>query len=188
MPFPDEPSTNRVQVVPYQPQWAAEGAELVLQLERLVPNAVAVDHIGSTSVPGMAGKDCLDAMIRVQSLETADLSPLVAAGYRERSEAWNRYELLGSSTYIKRVFASPLGGRSANIHIREMGSGTARYALLFRDFLRADSAIRDVWGGFKSRVADADLDIYDYGQVKGAAQPLLMALAERWAAETSWQP
>jgi len=56
--------TNRSltgEVVPYQGRWAAEGADLVDRLRQLVPSATAVDHIGSTAVPGLCAKDCLDA-------------------------------------------------------------------------------------------------------------------------------
>jgi GrpB-like predicted nucleotidyltransferase (UPF0157 family) len=127
-------------------------------------------------------------MVRVDSLATTDLSPLAEAGFRERPEDWNRSERLGEATFPKRVFAPPIGGRPVNIHIRDAASETARYALLFRDFLRADPEQRDAWGRFKLRLAQAAPDLYDYGQVKAEVQPLLMKLAERWASETSWQP
>lgn len=186
MPFPDEPSAQTVQVFDYRPEWASEGVSLVAALGDLFPEATAIDHIGSTSIPGMPAKDCIDAMVRVRSLELTDLGPVLAAGYRERPEEWNRIETLGLATYPKRVFAPPVGGRSVNINIREATSRTARYALLFRDFLRADPDSRDQWGRFKLRMAQEDLDIYAYGQLKATVQPLLMALAERWATQTRW--
>jgi GrpB-like predicted nucleotidyltransferase (UPF0157 family) len=64
MPFADEPLAHRVEVVPYQARWASEGEALVARLALLVPTAVAIDHIGSTAVPGLPAKDCLDVMIR----------------------------------------------------------------------------------------------------------------------------
>lgn len=74
-----------------------------------------------------------------------------------------------------------------NIHVREAGAATTRYSLQFRDFLRDDDDHRDTWGRLQTRLAEERLDIYAYGQVKAAAQPLLLALAERWAADTGWQ-
>ena len=188
MPFPDEDFARKVEVVPYRPEWAAEGADLAVMLARLLPGATATDHIGSTSVPGMPAKDCIDLMVRVDSLSDADLRPLTAAGYRERPEEWNRAEALGATTHPKRVFGPPAGGRPVNIHVREAQAKTARYALLFRDFLRANADHRDTWGCFKLRMADECPDIYAYGQAKAAAQPPLMALAEQWATESGWQP
>ena len=174
-------------MVPYRPQWATEGREIAAVLAQMLPEARAVDHIGSTSVPGLPAKDCIDLMVRVRTLSRFDSSPLVDQGYRERPEEWNRVEVLGASTSPKRVLAPPVGGRRMNIHVREEDAPTTRYSLLFRDFLRGNADHRDTWGRLKTRLAAEHLDIYAYGQVKVAAQPLLMALAEQWAAETGWQ-
>lgn len=188
MPFPDEQFADQVRVLPHQNQWAAEGADLVARLRFLLPDAVAVDHIGSTSVPGMPAKDCIDAMARVRSLGDTDFSALHAEGFRERPEHWNHEETLDAATYPKRVFAPPPGGRSVNIHIREVGSRTARYSLLFRDYLREDGNSRAAWGQFKVRLAETATDLFSYGQIKSTVQPLLMTLAEQWAVDSSWQP
>jgi len=188
VPFPDEPFASQVQVIPHQDRWAEEGAALVERLQRLLPSAAAVDHIGSTSIPGMPAKDCIDAMVRVPSLQDFNCDALLAEGFRERPEEWNLEETLGAATHPKRVFAPPLGGRSVNIHIRERGSPAARYALLFRDYLRADPISRAAWGQFKVRLAETATDIYSYGQIKSTVYPLLMTLAEKWADDTSWSP
>lgn len=188
VPFPDERFAQTVEVVPYQAQWARDGAELVERLWGLLPEAPAVDHIGSTAVPHLPAKDCLDVMVRVRSLDVTALQPLSDAGFRERPEHWNHTETLGGVDHPKRVFAPPAGARSVNIHVREAGSATSRYALLFRDYLRSAPESRQAWGTFKLRLAEAAPDIYAYGQVKATAQPLLMELAERWAAETAWAP
>ena len=96
MPFPDEDfARNGVSVVEYRAEWADEGAEMSAWLLRSLPDAIATDHIGSTSVPGLPAKDCIDLMVRVQSIADSDLGPLAQAGYRERPEEWNRAELLG---------------------------------------------------------------------------------------------
>ena len=68
MPFDDEIFEDGVTVVAYRRGWAVEAAELTGQLRDVVPEALAVEHIGSTSVPGMAAKDCLDVMIVVDDL------------------------------------------------------------------------------------------------------------------------
>lgn len=153
----------------------------------LVPSAVRIDHIGSTAVSGLAAKDCLDAMISVPDVAAADLSALAKAGYRERPEPWNRVEMLDGVEHPKLVFAPPVGGRRVNIHVRNHGSPTQRFALLFRDYLRADATRRHAWGDFKMQLSATDADIYAYGQLKATMQPLLMTLAEQWALETDWR-
>jgi GrpB-like predicted nucleotidyltransferase (UPF0157 family) len=84
------------------------------------------------------------------------------------------------------VFAPPVDERSCNVHVREDGGGNARYALLFRDFLRADDHARRAWGAFKQRLAVSVPDLMDYGRIKAPATDVLMAAAKRWAAETGW--
>ncbi len=188
MPFPDEAFAHRVEVSAYREEWAAEGAAYVELLRELVPDAVAVDHIGSTSVPGLPAKDCLDLMVQVETLDEAGITGVMAArGFRVRPEAWNHDEVTDGVSHPKLVFAPSAGARSVNIHVRVAGGRNVRYALLFRDFLRADTDARDAWGAFKTRLAETVTDIYDYGQIKASIQPLLMQRAERWAAEVSWR-
>ena len=90
-------------------------------------------------------------------------------------------------SHPKLVFAPAVGSRPVNVHVRVSGGRNVRYALLFRDFLRADAAARDTWGAFKTRLAQSVTNLQDYGQIKAAVQPLLMERAEQWAATTDWR-
>jgi GrpB-like predicted nucleotidyltransferase (UPF0157 family) len=187
VPFDDEPFTHRVEVSPPQEGWADEAAAYVDLLREAFPTATAVDHIGSTSVPGLPAKDCLDLMVQVADLdEDAVEAAMAARGFRVRPEPWNRDEVTDGVSHRKLVLAALAGSRSVNIHVREAGGRNVRYALLFRDYLRADRVARDAWGAFKIRLAETVTDIHDYGQIKAAAQPLLMQRAEQWAAERNW--
>jgi GrpB protein len=59
VPFPDEP--NKVIVLDYQPHWPAEFERIAGRLTAALSNiSLAIDHVGSTSVPGLAAKDCID--------------------------------------------------------------------------------------------------------------------------------
>jgi GrpB-like predicted nucleotidyltransferase (UPF0157 family) len=145
----------------------------------------------------MPAKDCIDAMVRVPSLDDTDFSALVAQRFRsalvaqrfrQRPEHWNHEETLDAATNPKRVFAPPPGARSVNIHFRELGSRNARYSLLFRDYLRDDASSRAAWGQFKIRLAKTATDIYTYGQIKSTVQSLLMMLARQWAEDSAWRP
>lgn len=63
MPFPDElgPAVN---VADYNPDWPAEFTHLAARLQAVLGDrAVAIDHVGSTSVPGLAAKNCIDAQV-----------------------------------------------------------------------------------------------------------------------------
>ena len=188
MPFPDEAFAQRVEVSAYRAEWATEASAYVDLLREVLPDAVAVDHIGSTSVPGLPAKDCLDLMVQVEDLDEAVVTAAMAArGFRGRPEPWNRDEVTEGVSHPKLVFAGAVGARRVNVHVRVAGGRNVRYALLFRDFLRADADARDAWGAFKSRLAETVTDLYDYGQIKASVQPLLMERAEQWAATTGWR-
>jgi GrpB-like predicted nucleotidyltransferase (UPF0157 family) len=186
VPFPDE--SHPVRVLDYQPGWPAEFERLAAGLREVLGDlALGIDHVGSTSVPDLAAKDCIDIQVRVAAVDEATAGPpLAAAGFRLRPEPWNHSEVSGRVTCPKLVFAAPPGGRSANIHIRENAGSNARFALLFRDYLRADQAARQAWGAFKQRLAQSAPDIFDYGQIKAPATEILIQAAEAWASRTGW--
>ncbi|MFD0337292.1 GrpB family protein [Streptomyces sp. NPDC127117] len=187
MPFADEVAP--VAVLEYQPQWPVDFERLAGELYRaLGSEARAIDHIGSTSVPGLAAKDCVDIQVRVAAIrEARQVGLLAAIGFRCRPEPWNRAEVSGGQECRKLVFAPPVGARRCNVHLRREGDPNCRYALLFRDYLRADEAARQQWGAFKRRLALSVPDLLDNGQIKAPATEILMSAAERWAVATGWQ-
>lgn len=189
MPFPDELGVHGVVVSSPSDSWIAEGAALAAELAGLVPAAAGVEHVGSTSVPGMPAKDCLDMMVVVHDLEGSGASDaLRGAGYRRRPEPWNVAEQAAGRDWPKLVFAPPVDARSCNVHVRTVGSPTTRLNLLFREHLRArpDRAAR--WGELKLAIAAGTPDLASYGRIKQPAWHLLMELAEEWARKTGWAP
>ena len=165
MPFADE--VRPVNVVDYHPDWPGEFARLAGRLRAVLgEHAVAIDHIGSTSVPGLPAKDCIDVQVRVTRLDAELVALFESAGFRCRPEPWNREEISNGERCQKLVFAPPVGERSVNVHARLYTGPNARYALLFRDYLRADDGARRGWGAFKRRLAVSVSDLADYGQIK----------------------
>lgn len=184
VPFADELSSNGVSVLAYQPSWARQAADLIQDVERLVPDAVAVEHIGSTSIPGMAAKPCIDLMIVVPDLQQSSVEPnLIAAGFRRRPEPWNNWEPAEGREWPKMVFAPLVGGPNCNIHVRPNGAATTRVARLFRDYLIANPDKVLIWSDFKRAIAAVAPDLASYGQIKAPAWALLMECANRWAEE-----
>jgi GrpB-like predicted nucleotidyltransferase (UPF0157 family) len=188
MPFPDE--ISQVAVVEYRPEWPAEFEWLAVRLQDAVGDlALAIDHVGSTSVPDLPAKDCIDVQVRMKAIdETRDIPLLTAVGFRCRPEPWNHVEVSGGRSCRKLVFAPPVGERACNIHLRESAGPNVRFALLFRDYLRANESARQGLGAFKQRLVLSVPDLLEYGQIKAPATEVLMAGAERWAAETGWFP
>lgn len=181
-------------LIPWQPSWSADFEALAARIRDAVGSeAIRVDHIGSTSVPGMAAKDCTDVQVIVRELPNERLvAGLLAARFTEAPGQHNLRDHVPEgwsgdpSAWDKRVFRPPADNRTGNIHVRVAGRPNERYALLFRDFLTADRAAAASWSLFKSRLALAATDRATYGQVKDPATDVLMAAAEGWARQTGW--
>jgi GrpB-like predicted nucleotidyltransferase (UPF0157 family) len=189
MPFPDELASG-VAVVVYDPRWPRDFSVLASRLQTTLGQAaVRVHHVGSTSVPGLAAKDCIDVQVEVQTLaKELIVGRFAEIGFRLRPEPWNQLEATADGTCPKLVFAMPEGERASNIHVLEAASAAARRKLLFRDFLRAHDAARDAWSDFKQQLASMATDIYQYGQAKAGPTDILMVAAEAWAHQTGWAP
>lgn len=138
-------------VVPYNPEWPARFAEEAALLERELSPwlATGVQHIGSTSIPGLAAKPILDMMVGVASLDAAAgaIPVLAGLGY---THAPHREEALW---FCKPAESAEFLGRTHNLHLTEVGSPLWRERLAFRDALRADPALRDEYAALKLRLA-----------------------------------
>jgi GrpB-like predicted nucleotidyltransferase (UPF0157 family) len=108
MPFPDELARG-LAVVAYDRRWPDEFAALAARItDALGPAAVRVSHVGSTSVPGLAAKDCIDVQVEVRALDEGLIARRFdAIGFRLRPEPWNRAEPTPSGPSPKLVFARP---------------------------------------------------------------------------------
>jgi dephospho-CoA kinase len=189
VPFPDELARG-LAVVAYDRRWPGEFAVLAGRVQDALGSAVVrVSHVGSTSVPGLAAKDCIDVQVEARALDEDLMTGCFGTiGFRLRPEPWNRAEPTPGGPCPKLVFAPPQGERASNIHVVEAASEAARRKLLFRDFLRANDTARDAWGDFKQRLAAMAVDIYQYGQAKAGPTEILLIAAESWARQTQWAP
>lgn len=89
----------------------------------------------------------------------------------------------------KRLVGEPAGGRRVNLHIRVDGRANQRYALLFRDYLRAHPATAKAYGQFKRLAAGLPFeDTGAYADLKDPVCDLVYLPAEEWAARTGWAP
>ena len=78
-----------IQVVPYREQWPTQFAEVEAALARALAGVpvVGIEHVGSTSVPGLAAKPILDIDIIVERADVgAAIAALAAAGYQHRGD------------------------------------------------------------------------------------------------------
>jgi GrpB-like predicted nucleotidyltransferase (UPF0157 family) len=186
---------ERVDVVDYDPGWPARAAQLVEELTNaLSPTARRVDHIGSTSIPGMAAKDVLDIQVSVDDLDLAGAfdAPLRSLGFEPGPYAHDHVpagcsdepELWRKRYWSRRVSARP----DVNLHVRVVGSPNERLALLFRDWFRTHPNAIPAYAAFKRALADAVPESGMYSEVKDPVVDLVITVAETWAKHTSWAP
>ena len=119
----------QIQIVDYDTGWPKKfEVHARVIADALGSVALQIDHIGSTSVPGLAAKPIIDILVIVQNSadESAYMSRLEAAGYllRVREPDWNEHRMF--RTHEKDV----------HVHIYSVGCAEIQRVLTFRDHLR----------------------------------------------------
>lgn len=189
------PKSRPVIITPYQEVWTAEFAHFEAKLQKALGNiAVRIDHIGSTSIPGLSAKDIIDIQVTVVSLDSPKLqTKLIEQGFRTWKPGFLYDEFVGiddpqSPELRKLLFVEPEGERRANIHIRERGRLNQRFALLFRDYLRASPVVTKAYETIKFRLAEIFPESIDgYLYIKDPVMDMLFEAANQWAEATDWK-
>lgn len=143
-------------IADYDPGWPARFGALERRITDALGSAVrSVEHIGSTSVPGLAAKPIIDVLLIVDDIadETVYFPALEAAGFvlRVREER-------------HRMVRTP--ERDAHIHIYQSGSPEIAAYLDLRDHLRADAGARDLYATKRQLAARDWRDMNDYADAK----------------------
>lgn len=182
-----------IRVIPYQKRWGKEYEETAKDLQEVLGNtAKYIDHIGSTSVPGLQAKDVLDIQITVHNLSDPHIQlKLEAVGYTGfTTEYRDEFAKMSPSSpdLEKRMIREKKGQRKMHIHIREFGRFNQRYPLLFRDYLRASEVTRYTYGLLKERLAQLFPESKEgYYFIKDPLMDMLFEAAEQWALHSGWQ-
>ena len=156
--------TDPIVVVPYSASWPArfriESQLLQVALAGLRP---AIEHIGSTSVPGLAAKPVIDMLVGVESLDAfeAHAEQLEIYGYEYIPD----YErALPDRRFFKRVVR---GVRTHHVHVVQVNGLYWKRYLKFRNNLRADPWLAARYAELKRRLAgrfEHDRDAYTNGK------------------------
>ncbi|GAB3926410.1 hypothetical protein GCM10029976_021070 [Kribbella albertanoniae] len=185
---------NAISVVRPDETWPAQ-FEKTAQAVRVILGELAqrIDHIGSTSVPGLPAKDILDMQVTVAAESELDdvVERMAAENWDFRPGAKRDHPVPGLPAdehhWIKRLVVEPMYRRRVNLHIRVAGRANQRYALLFRDYLRSHPDTAQAYGEFKRRAATLPFDnIGDYADLKDPVCDLIYLPAEEWATRTNW--
>ena len=182
-----------IEIIPYQERWPIEFQEIACKLrEGLGVLALRIDHIGSTSVPGLAAKDVIDIQITVAELSHTVNAAMEALGYTQPEGVWRDHcpatIIIPELEWEKWIFRPPTGQRRTNTHVRVQGRANQRYPLLFRDYLRVHPATAGAYAALKIRLARYLSDPKTYPEVKDPAVDLIYFAAEEWAETSGWKP
>jgi GrpB-like predicted nucleotidyltransferase (UPF0157 family) len=140
------PLTGLIELAEYDPMWPQLFAREKERIQAALGDRILViEHVGSTSVPGLAAKPRIDVLLVVASSvdEPAYVPPLEAAGYvlRIREPEWHEH----------RVFKGP--DTDVNLHVFSSGSPEIERMLLFRDRLRSNISDRQLYEQTKRALA-----------------------------------
>ncbi|ELQ6263115.1 GrpB family protein [Cronobacter malonaticus] len=167
---------RQIMLEPYNPAWTAQFAEEEKRVrEALGDVALAVHHIGSTSVPGLAAKPVIDMLVEVLSLDALDAcnAAMQALGYTPRGE----YGIPGRRYFIKGEAV-----RTHHIHAFVAASDHVTRHLAFRDYLRRHDDVMQEYAQIKfaaARDSSFQSDIYSELKNDFIARVEQQALARR---------
>jgi GrpB-like predicted nucleotidyltransferase (UPF0157 family) len=162
-----------VEVVPYSEQWPVRFAEVATALSRALEGVpvVAIEHVGSTSVPGLPAKPILDVDVIVRRPHvSAAIAALVEAGYAHQGD-------LGLTD--RECLSAPDDDPRRNVYVCVEGTLHVRNHLAVRDVLRARADLRERYGAVKTQLARRpEMDIDTYVEAKSGVLQEVLAASE----------
>jgi GrpB-like predicted nucleotidyltransferase (UPF0157 family) len=170
-----------IEIAPYDDAWPVRYERWRGALVEAVgsPPILRVEHVGSTSVPGLPAKPVVDVQVSVA--EPAEESTYVPPIERLGLQLHSRDD---DHRFFRPVPGRP---RDVHVHVTQRGSRWEREHLLFRDFLRADADARTDYAATKRRAAVVWRDDrFAYTEAKSGVILAILDGAERWAAATGW--
>ena len=151
MPETDPPpgvASGTTLVRDYDPRWREEYEHEAGALRALLgEHALEIEHVGSTSVPGLAAKPLIDMALVFPDREQLEVARerLAAAGYDDRGDSGDSGGVI--------VAKGPKSGRTHVLHLVEISDPQWHRWLAFRDALKRDHGRRDEYGALKKELA-----------------------------------
>jgi len=140
------PLNSSIHLAPYDPAWPSLFTRLARQIHEALGDAILLlEHVGSTSVPGLSAKPIIDMVLAVadSSDESSYVKPLEEKGYtlRIREPDWYEHRLLKPPEV------------EGNLHVFSAGCEEIERMLLFRDWLRIHADDRLLYEETKRELA-----------------------------------
>lgn len=162
------PRRQQAMLAPPDAKWPEQAQRLIARLRTAMGSSVhRIDHIGSTSVPGLPAKDLIDIQVVVNDLAVAlELAGRARrAGFVHVAGDWYGEDRHGVK-FREEVVVDADPGRPVNVNIRPIADPVWHDTLLFRDFLRSNSTERDDYAEMKRSLTAQGLDVDCYSELK----------------------
>jgi GrpB-like predicted nucleotidyltransferase (UPF0157 family) len=166
------PAHQKIVIADYDPVWPSWFEQAAARIRGVLGEvALRIDHVGSTSVPGLPAKPLIDINLLVAdpAEESAYVPKLETLGYalRVREPDWYEHRMLRGT--------DPL----VNLHVFPAGCAEADRVLLFRDWLRTNASDRDLYAQTKRELATRNWKyVQDYADAKSAVVSEILARAQ----------
>jgi GrpB-like predicted nucleotidyltransferase (UPF0157 family) len=163
---------RKIRIVDYDPEWPSKFERHARIITGAIgPLIVRIEHIGSTSVPGLAAKPIVDILVVVpdSANEAAYFPQLEAAGYvlRVREPDWNQHRMFRTLD------------RDVHVHIYSAGCPEIQRNLTFRNRLRSSAGDRRRYEQIKRELAAQDWpDMNAYALAKSEVIETIIAAAQ----------
>lgn len=168
-----KPLNASIHLAAYDPSWPEWFARLEKRIRGALGSRVLVlEHVGSTSLPGLSAKPIIDMVLAVEDSadEAAYVAPLEKHGFvlRIREPDWHEHRLLKSS--------DPKG----NLHVFSAGCAEVERMVLFRDWLRSHPDDRSWYETTKRELAARTWKYtQNYADAKSEVVEQILARARR---------
>jgi GrpB-like predicted nucleotidyltransferase (UPF0157 family) len=167
-----EPLAGPIEIADYDTTWPRKFEREAARVRSVLHDQVVrIEHVGSTSVPGLPAKPIIDIVLEVPDStdEAAYVPDLEVAGYvlRVREGPW----------FEHRLFKGP--DLNINLHTFSAGCAETDRMVTFRDWLRINAADRELYAGAKRQLArQAWKYLQQYADAKTAVVQEILGRAE----------
>jgi len=170
-------------IATYDPEWIHLFKDIAGKLRNSLGDlAVRIDHVGSTSIPGLDAKPIIDIQISVLDFDDV-------RSYRDKIESVGFVLREENPDKTKRYFREIPGTRRTHIHVKQAGSFSEQMTLLFRDYLRQHP--EDGWRYAQEKHRLMALYKHErpkYVEGKGPIVWDILQKAHLWSQEVGWKP
>jgi GrpB-like predicted nucleotidyltransferase (UPF0157 family) len=163
-----------IELVPHDPLWSLHYDEAQQVLSRVLGGYVVdIQHVGSTSIPGIMAKPVVDIAVAIESYPLPDsvLETVKALGYTY----WGEYGIPRRHLFFTRESVPGF-----NIHINELSNEEFQRHVLFRDFLRAHPEVAREYETLKMELAAQHTVVNDYAESKSEFVQGVLERARYW--------